>query len=331
MDLKRILLYAGVGVVLIAAIVILALLFAPPKEEQPADSTFIGVCMGNLEGNEVYARQICDVLQAKGYATRVLDADNDQSKQNSQIITLAEEGCDGLIVSMVMTSTAQELTELVKQHNIPTVLIGNAPDEGSLEDWDRISFVGCDLEQPGKLQADMICNLPNNGDLNDDGVLSFLFLQDSPEKISTSLRTNSVLKTLSSAGIQLNELARVPSCEDRDTAQRYAAKCLSEMGKDIELILCNSDEAALGAIAAIADGGRQTGTDIYVLGIGGTKEAIQKISQGQMTATIMDHQAQQAEMAAGVLDTLLSGGSADKQYMIDHIAVNENNATDFLE
>lgn len=331
MDLKRILLYAGAGIVLIAAIVILALLFTPPKEEQPADSTFIGVCMGNLEADQVYAQQVCDALQAKGYTPRLLDAGNDQSEQNSQIKALAEEGCDGLIVSMVMTSTAQELTELVKQLGIPTVLIGNAPDEGSLAGWDRICFVGCDLEQPGKLQADMIRNLPNNGDLNDDGILSFLFLQDSPEKISTSLRTNSVLSTLSEAGIELNELVRVPSCEDRDTAQRYTAKYLSEMGKDIELILCNSDEAALGAIAAVTDGGRQTGTDIYVFGIGGAKEAIQEISQGQMTATVMDHQVQQAEMAAGVLDTLLSGGTAEKQYMIDHIAVSPENAKDYLD
>ena len=327
MDRKRILLYIGAGIILIAAVITLALLFAPSED----DGTVIGVCMGNLEADRVYAQQICDALQAKGYTPRLLDAGNDQSKQNSQIKELSEEGCDGLIVSMVMTSTAEELTKLVKQENIPTVLIGNAPDEDSLAGWDRISFVGCDLSQPGKLQAELICALPDKGDINDDGVLSYLLLQDSPEKISTSLRTDSALSGLSAAGIRLNELACIPSCEDRDTAQRYCKKYLSEMGKDIELILCNSDEAALGAISAVADGGRHTGEDIYVVGIGGADEALRQITQGQMTATVMDHQLQQAEMAAGVMETLLSGQSADKQYLIDHIAVNVNNAKDFLD
>ena len=327
MDRKRILLYIGAGITRIAAAISLSLFFIPKDE----DNTVIGVCMGNLEADRVYAQQVCDALQAKGYATQLLDAGNDQSKQNSQIKALSEEGCDGLIVSMVMVSTAQELTELCKQANIPAVLIGNAPEAGSLDGWDRISFVGCDLSQPGKLQADMICALPNKGDINDDGVLSYLLLQDSPEKISTVLRTNNALTALSEAGIQLNELARVPSCEEREVAQRYTAKYLSEMGKDIELVLCNSDSAALGAIDAIADGGRHAGTDIYVFGIGGAEEALQEISKGQMTATVTDHQAEQAEMAADTLEALLSGQSVEKQYLIDHIAVNAQNATEFLD
>lgn len=332
MDRKRILLYIAIGIIIIAAIVSLSLLFAPSEEEKNHDNngTVIGVCFGDLEADQVYAQQVCDALHAKGYTTRLLDAGNDQSKQNGQIKDLAEEGCDGLIVNMVMTSTAEELTNLVKQYNIPTVLIGSAPDPAYLSGWERICFVGCDPNQPGKLQADVICHLPNGGDINDDGILSYLLLQDSPEKISTSLRTDSALKALSAAGIQLNELARVPSCENRDSAQRFAAKHLSEMGKDIELILCNCDEAALGAITAIADGGRHTGVDIYVLGIGGTKEAIQEISQGQMTATVMDHQAQQAEKAVEVLDVLLADGSVEKQYWVDHIAVTKENAKEFL-
>ena len=327
MDRKRILLCVATGVVLIAAITILALFFTPEKES----NTVIGVCMRDLEADRVYADQICDALRAKGYTTRLLDAGKDQAKQNAQIKELSDEGCDGLIVNMVMVSTADEMVELLKQENIPAVLIGNAPEIDSLNGWDRISFVGCDLNQPGKLQADLICALSNRGDINDDGVLSYLLLQDSPEKIGTALRTDSALKALSAAGIQLNELARVPSCEDRAVAQRYAAKYLSEMGKDIELVLCNSDSAALGAIAAITDGGRQTGTDIYVLGIGGIEEALEAIHNGQLTATVMDHQAEQAEMAAGILEKLLSGQSVEKHYLIDHIAVNAQNVSGFWD
>lgn len=327
MDRKRILLYAAAGAILIAIIVCLAVFLSPDKD----NNTVIGVCMGNLEADKEYAQQVCDALQANGYVPRLLDAGNDQSKQNSQIKELAADGCDGLIVSAVMISTAPELTALVRQVNIPTVLIGSAPALADLDGWDRICFVGCDLKQPGKLQAEIVSGLPNKGDINDDGALSYLLLQDSPENISTALRTDSALEALSGAGIRLNELARVPSCQDRETAQRYAAKHLSEMGKDIELILCNSDGAALGAIAAVTDCGRRCGADIYVLGIGGDSEALHKIAVGQMTATVMDHQAQQAKMAADVLATLLSGEAVEKRYLIDHIAVDRNNAAEFLD
>ena len=326
MDLKRILALSAGILVLIATIVSLIGFFTTPKDSDPV----IGVCMGNLEADSVYAQQICDALSATGYSPRLLDANNDQSRQNAQIKELSEEGCCGLVVSMVMTSTAQELTTLVKELDIPTVLISNAPAEDSLAEWERICFVGCDLSQPGKLQANIVCNLSNSGDINDDGEVSYLLLQDSPEKISTSLRTESVLDSLVGQKLKINELGRATSCENRKTAQNITAKYLAQMGKDIELIICNSDEAALGAAAAVDDSGRSVGADIYIVSIGGTDEALQGVSQGLLTATIMDHQAQQAEMVAQTLSNLISGQSVEKYYSIDHIAVTADNIDDYL-
>ena len=326
MDLKRILALSAGIVVLIAVIVSLVGFFNDPENKEPV----VGVCIGNLEADRAYAPQLCDALTAAGYSPRLLDANNDQSRQNTQIRELSEEGCRGLVVSMVMTSTAQELTSLVKELDIPTVLIGNAPAEDNLADWERICFVGCDLSQPGKLQASIVCNLSNSGDINDDGEVSYLLLQDSPEKISTALRTESVLDSLVGQKVKINELGRATSCENRKTAQNITAKYLAQMGKDIELIICNSDEAALGAAAAVDDSGRSVGADIHIVSIGGTEEALQSVSQGLLTATIMDHQAQQAEIAVQTLKNLISGQAVEKYYSIDHIAVTADNIDEYL-
>ena len=93
-------------------------------------------------------------------------------------------------------------------------------------------------------------------------------------------------------------------------------KELADFGKDIEVVLCNNDQIALGALDAILDGGRTVGKDIYLIGIGGEQEAAEAVTAGKLTATMHQDLAAQADKIALVTDELINNQPTEKKYAI---------------
>lgn len=321
MDRKRIILYALIAALLVT-VATFALLSLPDKDDGIIN---VGICIPDAE-DAAYAKELEASLVKKGYVVQIVDAKNDQTLQNDQINTFIKEKYDALVVSMVMTSTAEELTQRVKKAEIPTVLISSEPESAATAGWEQICFVGCDPNEPGAVQGGLVAGLANRGDINDDGVVSYILLQDNAEKIVTGLRTDSAVKAMLDSGLATTELARAVAGGDRKEARAQTAKYLAEMGKDIEVVLCNNDEMALGALEAIADGGRTEGKDIYVLGIDGIDEALQKVKSGELTATVAEDRQAQADKVAEVIGMLLGGEAVEKRHYIPHVAIIAENA-----
>lgn len=324
MDRKRIILYAAAAVLAVALLIALFL----PKDDGIIN---VGICIADRESERDYAQQLEAALTKMGYTPQLVDAKNDQSLQNSQIDTFINEKYDALVVSMVMTSTAEELVQKVQEAGVPTILIGREPDGAAIAGGDLVCFVGCDAGEPGRIQGQLVAQLPNGADVNDDGTVSYLLLQDAENKIATQLRSDGAAKGMLDAGVTAQELARVAADGTQTEARRQTAMHLAQMGKDIELILCNNDKMALGALEAITDGGRSVGKDIYIIGIDGIPEAIQKIRDGVLTATVTEDRSAQADKVGAVLAMLLQGNATEKRYYIPHIAVTADNAGQFSE
>ena len=116
------------------------------------------------------------ILTGKGYEVSVVDGNNDQAKQTEQISTFITQGVDALIINPVMTSAAEQIVSMVKDANIPTVLINREPTEGEMAVYDKIAYVGCDAAQSGTFQGELILETEKKGDINGDGVVSYLSL-----------------------------------------------------------------------------------------------------------------------------------------------------------
>ena len=326
MDRKKIFLYAAAAVLAVVVAVLVLLIL-----RNNDDVMNVGICIADMETDRDYAEKLESALKNMGYAPKIVDAKNDQSLQNSQIDTFINEKYDALVVSMVMTSTAEELSQKVQDAGIPTVLIGREPEAAAIAGRDLVSFVGCDAGEPGGIQGQLVAQLPNGADINDDGTVSYLLLQDAAGKIATQLRTDGAVKGMLASGMTAQELAKVTANGNRTEARSQTARYLAQMGKDIELVLCNNDEMALGALEAIEDGGRSVGKDIYVIGIDGIAEAVQKVRDGALTATVLDDRSAQADKVAEVLQALLQGEATEKRYYIPHVAVTAENVGQFAE
>ena len=313
----------------VCVIMALIMIFTVPKKAVPK----VGICIASRKdiSSNNYAQILKDNLSSKGCIVNIADAGADQSVQLMQIITLIDDGFDILVIDPVMVSAAEEITILLKEADIPAVFIGQQPQDDVSSQWERICYVGSDSSQLGYLQGQLILDVLNQGDVNEDGLVSYIMLQDDPQKTHTLQRSEGVLQALKDANIPVTALRTLCGNNDQAESRMLCAKSLAELGKDIEVIFCNTDTMALGAFEAIQDGGWMVGTDIYLVSIGGNQKVLEHIQQGRMTGTVMEDIPAQVQKTADVILRLFQGESVEQIYYVDYLKITQKNVMLHIE
>ena len=225
---------------------------ATPDAAPEAGGT-IGVCIYQFTDAfmTTYRNALQEILEGKGYTVTVVDGANDQAKQNEQINTFITQGVDALIINPVMTSAADQIISTVKNANIPTVLINREPTAEQMAVYDKLVYVGCDAAQSGTFQGELILETPNGGDINGDGKISYIMIQGDPENIDAQLRTEYSVKALTDAGKEVEELNLTRGDWMRERGQEIVANDLAQFGAQVEVVFCNNDDMAIGALQSI--------------------------------------------------------------------------------
>ena len=278
------------------------------SEAAPAGGK-VGICIYKFDDNfmTTYRNALQKILEDKGYEVTVVDGNNDQAKQTEQINTFITQGVDALIINPVMTSAAATIISTVKSAGIPTVLINREPTADEMAAYDKLVYVGCDAAQSGTFQGELILDTPNKGDINGDGKVSYIMIQGDPENIDAQLRTEYSVKALTDAGVEVEQLNLTRGDWDQAKGQEICANDLSQFGEKVEVVFCNNDAMALGAMEAIASAGRVVGEDIYLVGVDALDAAVDAVKAGKMTGTVLNDANGQAEMAVECMEELLGG------------------------
>ena len=295
----------------------------------------VGICIYKFDDNfmTVYRNKLEEILTGKGYEVSVVDGNNDQAKQTEQISTFITQGVDALIINPVMTSAAEQIVSMVKDANIPTVLINREPTEGEMAVYDKIAYVGCDAAQSGTFQGELILETENKGDINGDGVVSYVMIQGDPENVDAKLRTEYSVKALEDASVKVEQLDMQRGDWDQEKGQTITANALAQYGDKLEVVFCNNDAMALGALEAIKAANRTVGKDIYLVGVDALDAALDAVSAGEMTGTVLNDANSQAAKAVEVREALLGGKTytADEQQIyVDYVKVTKDNVADFM-
>ncbi len=295
----------------------------------------VGICIYKFDDNfmTVYRNKLEEILTGKGYEVSVVDGNNDQAKQTEQISTFITQGVDALIINPVMTSAAEQIVSMVKDANIPTVLINREPTEGEMAVYDKIAYVGCDAAQSGTFQGELILETEKKGDINGDGVVSYIMIQGDPENVDAKLRTEYSVKALEDAGVEVEQLDMQRGDWDQEKGQTITANALAQYGDKLEVVFCNNDAMALGALEAIKAANRTVGKDIYLVGVDALDAALDAVSAGEMTGTVLNDANSQAAKAVEVMEALLGGKTytADEQQIyVDYVKVTKDNVADFM-
>ena len=262
------------------------------------------------------------------YEVTMVDGKNDMGEQTNQIDTFITQKMDVIICNLVQTSSAEVIIDKVVAAGIPLVLINREPlgDDGDesypgIIDNPTVCYVGADARQSGTYQGEIVLALPNKGDINGDGVVSYVMVVGDPENPDAQYRTEYSIKALTDAGVQVKELVKNVGNWDQTKGQEIVAAALTQYGDQIEVVFCNNDGMALGAAAAIEAAGRKVGEDIYLLGVDALDECQEMVQKGTMTGTVLNDHIGQSHKAVDVAIQALNGEPIDNYYWVDYVKV----------
>lgn len=269
------------------------------------------------------------------YDITMADGKNDMAEQTNQVQNFITQGMDVIILNLVQTSSADAVIDMVVEAGIPLVLINREPlaydkDGNTLDEAYEgilnnpgVCYVGADARQSGTFQGEIVAALPDHGDVNGDGVINYIMIEGDPENIDAQYRTEFSIKALTDAGYKVNCLDDQVGNWAQAKGQELTANALTAHGYDVEVVFCNNDGMALGAVAAIEAAGREVGKDIYVLGVDALEEAVQLIKNGEMTGTVLNDHIGQSHKAVDVAIAALNGETIDNYYWVDYVKVDK--------
>lgn len=280
-------------------------------------------------------RYLTEDLGFKAENVVVQDGRGDQAEQTNQIQNFITQKYDVLILNLVQASSAPEITDMCKEAGIPVVYINREPDATEEERWEseglNATYVGCDARQSGTYQGEEILETANKGDINGDGKVSYIMIQGDPENVDAQYRTEFSVKALTDAGMEVEELLKQRGDWDQAKAQQIAQDALNQYGDKIEVIFCNNDAMALGALQAIEAAGRKVNEDIYLVGVDALTEAVQNVIDGKQTGTVFNNHFAQAQAASDIAVKFLNGEKVDAVNMVNYEKVTQDNAQEILD
>ena len=241
------------------------------------------------------------------------DSNNNQTTQTEQVQTAITKGAKLLVVNIVTTGSddaANGIVTLAKNAGIPVIFFNREVSDSVVNSYDKCAFIGTDATEAGKLQGDMIGDyLVKNYkavDLNGDGEISYVLFMGEKGNNEAIYRTRYSVENadakLKAAGKKTLKFYD-PSNTDKyllDREGKWSAQAANEYmttllsshsvaNKNmVELIICNNDGMAEGAISALNSAGYNTGkgATIPVFGVDATSAAKELIKAGKMTGTI---------------------------------------------
>lgn len=265
----------------------------------------------------------------------VQDGKNDQAEQTNQINNFITDQVDVMILNLVQSSSAPQVTDMCNEAGIPVVYINRQPDETESDRWAsdgiKATYIGADARQSGTFQGEEILETENKGDINGDGKVSYIMVQGDPENIDAQYRTEYSIKALTDAGVEVDELLLQRGDWDQAKGQQIVQDALTQYGDDVEVVFCNNDAMALGALQAIQAAGRTIGKDIYLVGVDALTDAVQNIVDGNFTGTVFNDYFSQAQGAANLAVKFLKGEEVDPVNMVDYVKVTADNAQEILD
>lgn len=205
---------------------------------------------------------------------------------------------------------------------------------------DKLFYVGCDAAQSGEMQGEIAAEYIKNHpevDKNGDGKIQYVLLEGEAGHQDAISRTDLSVKTMIENEIELEKLSYQFADWNRAQAENRMSQLIDQYGSEIELILSNNDEMALGAVEAYKNAGyRQTERPI-IFGIDGLTDALEAVAHGTMQGTVYNDKEDQARMIALLTVALFQGSDIegygledDIYYMSQYRKVDADNVDTFL-
>lgn len=291
--------YKITAVVVVAALAALAFWrsWTVSHDQEKIKTVQIGVAVYNAK--DAFISDICGYLEEEIYKFEeahpqvrlnweIADAGGSQKEQNSQIERFISLEYDLLLVNLVDRTNASVVIDKASKAEIPVVFFNREPVREDIFRCADIYYEGSDSRQSAILQAGIIADMWETNreflDRNGDDVLEYAMLKGESGHQDTLIRSEWVIKELESRGVKTEKIVSSIGNFERSQANVIVRQWMEEYEQDIEIIISNNDDMAIGACEALEEKGN---TDIKVVGIDGVEEVVQLIEEGKILGTVL--------------------------------------------
>ena len=244
----------------------------------------------------------------------VYNAAGSQSTQNSQVEEMLDAGCNVICVNLVDRTEPTTIIDMAEKNNVPVIFFNRELVEEDLERWDRVYYVGAKAFESGIMQGEIAADAFRenpDADKNGDGVFQYVVLEGEAGHQDAIVRTEYAVSTIIDNGVEVEKLAYGIANWNRAQAQTKMAQMLAEYDGEIELVIANNDDMALGAIDALKASHLKRADWPVVVGIDGTDVGLAAVASGEMVGTVYNDKEGQAQAMLDLAYALSVGDTLD--------------------
>lgn len=281
------------GVTLFFILVVFVLLFGFLGRDTKEDEIKIGVSVYKKEDtfissitNEI--EKLSKEKESNGINMRldISDGRDNQLEQNDEIERYLSLDYDVIGVNLVDRTNASLIVDRAEDKNIPVVFFNREPVKEDLYRNSKIYYVGSKPKLSAIIQGELIVEAYNNHpeliDKNNDGVINYGMLEGEVGHQDSIYRTEYSIKTINAYGVNVNKVVSGVGNFDRNQGMALVEEWIED-DIDIELIISNNDDMALGALDAY----KKNNMTMPIIGIDGTEEAVEEVKNGGLLGTVI--------------------------------------------
>lgn len=285
----------------------------PEEEVEEETPLVVGFVSANF--NDTGQVFIKDGAKAKaeelGMVFREADAQEDVIKQQDLVNAFITEQVDVLIVVPVSTDAMDPIIAAAADADIPLVFVNRNPF-GENQPVEGTYYVGSEEVVAGQQQAEYLGEL-----MGDEGGKVFV-LQGKLDNEAAIKRTAGFVDTVAEKFPNIEIVAVEVGNWQRDQGVTITENWLTAYGDEIDAIVANNDEMALGAVEVLQRAGR---TDVIVLGVDFTPDAKAAIQEGTMNGSVRQDLAGQGAGGVQVAYDLFHGGVTENPVWIPFVLI----------
>lgn len=253
----------------------------------------------------------------------IWSSDNSQDTQNKKIDALIANKVNVLAVNLVDKSAAAPIIEKAKEANIPLIFFNVPPSDEDLKLWDKVYYVGAKGEQSGIMQGQMLANYFKNNPPK-DGVINYVMIKGPDGHPDAASRSKYSVKSLEDSGFKVEKLSEGIASWERENAQEIMKNFISTYGDNIDCVIANNDDMALGSIDALKEKGYfKDKKFIPVVGVDGNNSTISFLKEGTLLGTVLNDAIGQGKAIFNLAAVLSSGQSPNKDNYSNEITDNK--------
>lgn len=259
----------------------------------------IGLSVSTL--NNPFFVTLSDGAEAKadelGATVTVVDAQDNASKQASDVEDLIQQGVDLIIINPVDSQAVVSSVESANAANIPVVTVDRSSEGGEV-----VAHIASDNVAGGELAGEYLLELAGEG----AAVVELEGIAGSSAARDRGQGFNNV------ADGNLDVVAKQTANFNRAEGLTVMENIL-QSNPDIKGVFAHNDEMALGALEAIEAAGK----DIIVIGFDATDDAVKSVENGKLAGTIAQKPEQIGEKAMEAAIKALNGEEVEASIPVD--------------